>query len=264
MTTSLRVSAVSYLNTCPLIWGLVHGGLGSALDLRFELPAACARSIENGEAAVGLVPVIEAFRQKLQVASDVGIISSGQVRSIFLLHRRPLRQIRSIALDSSSRTSVALARIILAERYQVRPVAFRADPDPATMLEAADSALIIGDPALRLAVPNSGFDVIDLGEEWQALTALPMVYAVWAGKTGSANQATKSLFRDSYEYGKARIEEIVLREAPPRGVAAPLARDYLTKHIRYELSPAALAGMREFERLARKHDQIDTLWSQML
>ena len=259
MTTPLRVSAVSYLNTCPLIWGLVHGGLGSEINLRFELPAACADSIENGEVAIGLVPAIEAFRQKLQVVSDVAITSSGPVRSIFLLHRRPVRQIRSIALDSSSRTSVALVRVILAERYQVRPVAFRADPDPATMLDAADSALIIGDPALRLEIPNAGFEILDLGEEWQSLTGLPMVYAVWAGKTGSANPATQKLFRDSYEYGKARMDEIIAREAPPRGIAAALARQYLTEHIRYELSPAALAGLREFERLARKHDQIDTL-----
>ena len=194
---------------------------------------------------------MEIFRQGLSIVSDVCISSDGPVRSIFLLHRGPLQDIRSIALDSSSRTSVALAKIVLAERYGVWHLSEQIlAPDPAAMLSVADSALLIGDPALQLNTVSEDFQICDLGSEWQKLTGLPMVYAAWASKTAPDNP---ELFRQSYEYGHARIEEIVKLEAPKRRVPAKLAERYFTSHIQFDLSPRAAQGLREFRRLAEQH-----------
>ena len=241
---------MSYLNTCPLIWGLVHGPQRDIFNLRFELPAQTARAIQDDEVDLGLIPTIELFRQGLRIVGDVCISSDGPVRSIFLLHRVPLPKIRSLALDSSSRTSVALAKILLAELYGVRPSEREFTPDPVAMLSEADAALIIGDPALRVDLAPSEFEVLDLGQQWQLLTDLPMVYAVWAGKTVPPRP---EIFRESYEYGRARISEIVTAEAGNRHIPEALAERYLTKHIQYDLSPRALKGLEEFKRFAHIH-----------
>ncbi len=223
--------------------------------MRFELPSICAESIENGAVDIGLVPVIEAFRQNLELASDVCISSDGPVRSIFLVHRKPIQQIRSVALDSSSKTSVALTRIVLAERYGLRPAEHRAAPDVISMLETADAALLIGDPALRLQ-QDGPFQVLDLGLEWKILTGLPMVYAVWAGKAGMIPAGAEATFRASYEWGKTHLGEIVRTEAAKRGVGRGDALEYLSKHILYELDGTARRGMHEFQRLAAIHGAI--------
>jgi len=251
-----RISAVSYLNTCPLVWGLTHGPQTGIFELRFELPAVCAHSLELGSVDIGLVPVIEAFRQDLEITSSVCISSDGPVRSIFLVYRKPLREIRTVALDSSSRTSVALLRILLAERYGVRAVEHQAAPDVREMLQSADAALLIGDPALKLSIQDSHFEVLDLGAEWKEFTGLPMVYAVWAGKPGNVPTHAGLTLRDSYEWGKSHIDEIIGQEAAKRGVPSGLAREYLTMHIRYELDEEARKGMHEFERLAGGHGLI--------
>lgn len=260
MPPTTRVSAVSYLNTCPLVWGFLHGPQSGRIGLRFELPAECAESLRTGSADVGLVPVIEAFRQSLDVISDVCIASDGAVRSIFLVHKVPVAEIRSIAMDASSRTSVCLTRILLAERYGVNPAEHPAAPDLNAMLKEADAALLIGDPALRIPLPQPGCGILDLGAEWKLLTGLPMVYAVWAGHAENLAPSTPSsmvsLFRDSYEWGKNRIDEIVRQEAPPRQVSTELALAYLTSHIKYELDIHARRGLSEFQRLAGIHGLI--------
>ena len=232
---------------------MLYGPQNGYFDLVFELPAECARSLEGGSAALGLVPIIEIFRQNLEVASDVCISSDGPVRSIYLLHRKALREIRSVALDSSSRTSVALMRILLAERYGVKPVEHQASPDVSAMLAHADAAVLIGDPALKLNLTGGDFERLDLGEEWKRLTGLPMVYAAWAGRSGQVPETAGSTFRNSYEWGKSHLWEIIEKESERRGLPAALAADYLTQRIRYELDGNARNGMRDFERLARVH-----------
>jgi len=240
------------LNTCPLVWGLLHGPQQGKFDLRFELPSACARSLEAGEVAIGLVPVIEAFRQGLERVADVGIVSDGEVRSIFLLHTKPIQEIHSLALDKSSRTSVALAKILLAERYGILPSERESAPDASEMLRNADAALLIGDPALRLDLSGE-FQVLDLGAEWKAMTGLPMIYAIWACRPEQAQSGTCAIFAESYQYGRDRIEEIIECEAGKRQITAALARRYLTRHIKYDISFDALQGLREFERLSRHY-----------
>ncbi|MDQ6677082.1 MAG: menaquinone biosynthesis protein [Acidobacteriota bacterium] len=249
----MRVSAVSYLNTCPLIWGMIHGPQTGALDLKFELPAECANSLESGGVDVGLVPVAELIRQGLEPVPGLGIASDGPVRSIFLISRTPIRKIRTLALDHSSRTSVALARIILAERYGVVATETWSPPNITAMLEQADAGLIIGDPALRLNPADSGHEFLDLGSEWQALTQLPMVYAVWAGRPERISDEVAEIFRHSYEYGGQNLQSIIERESAARAFPESLVREYLTSHIRYELGDRHYQGMREFMRMSRQN-----------
>ena len=177
--------AVSYLNTVPLVWGMLHGAERDLFDLEFALPAECADRLANGAADIGIVPVAALLDQDLTIFRGAGIACRGPVRSILLISKEPLRNIRTLAVDSSSRSSVMLARIILSEVYGATPDLISMPPEFGSMLDVADAALIIGDPALRLdsvALREQGFHVADLGEEWWKLTGLPMVFAVWAGR----------------------------------------------------------------------------------
>jgi len=232
---------------------MTHGDQVGLFDLRFELPSVCAQSVRTGTAAIGLVPVIEVFRQNLEVVADVGIASDGAVRSIFLVHKKPMREIRSVALDSSSRTSVALVRILLAEEYGVVADEHEVSPRLTRMLEGADAAVLIGDPALQLDIESCPYGILDLGEAWKHWSGLPMVYAVWAGQAPEISSKAGDILHQSYEFGKANIEGIIQQEGRARSVPDELARRYLTNHIRYELDATMFAGMREFKRLARKH-----------
>ena len=247
----VRVGAVSYLNTVPLVWGMLHGVQRDSVDLSFSIPALCAEEIENGLTEVGIVPVAEIARQGLEIVSDVGITCRGAVRSILLCSRKPIREIRTLAADASSRTSVQLARVILRERYGVEPAIARAQPDLKSMLADADAALLIGDPALRLHPAELHLECLDLGAEWWELTKLPMVFAAWAGKPGLASDELWNLTRDSYNFGREHLEEIVTSEFAARGVSQELAREYLTKYIRFEIGRAEQKGLQAFLELAQ-------------
>ncbi len=160
-----RVCAVSYLNTVPLVWGLLKDpAQAGTFDLRFAVPSVCADQLASGEADIGIVPVIEMARQKLAYFRETGIASYGPVRSILLISKVPFGKIRKLATDSGSRTSVMLSRIILAEKYGVEPQVISHPPDLAAMLGAADAALLIGDAALRVDPATLPFETLDLGE----------------------------------------------------------------------------------------------------
>jgi predicted solute-binding protein len=245
--TNLRISAVSFLNTTPLVWGLLHGPQEKDAELWFEVPSACAASVAAGLADVGIIPVIEMHRQGLPSVPGLGIASDGNVRSIFLVSHVPASQIESVAIDTSSRTSVMLARIVLAQKYGAVPRTIPHAPLVNKMLAIADAALIIGDPALRLAPQQEGYFVYDLGWEWTEMTGLPMVYAMWAGRR--AGEAVK-LLHDSYLYGRERIREIVALESAPRGIPADLAYEYLTRNIVFELSERHERGLALYLKMA--------------
>jgi predicted solute-binding protein len=247
----LRVSAVSYLNTWPLIWGFQHGPEQGIFDFRYDLPAQCAAALENGEADIGLVPSAELDRLALDFFPDVGIACEGPVRSILLISHVPVDAIRTLAVDSGSRTSVALARIILSDRYGCIPEIFAREPQLDRMLLEADAALVIGDPALRLEPEALPMRTLDLGEEWVKWTGLPMVFAVWAGRSDALRRAPSEALLHSYEWGRDHMDEIVRHAATERGFPQSLAREYLTKHIRYRLGPEHLEGLARFRALAR-------------
>jgi chorismate dehydratase len=252
--TRLRVCAVNYLNTTPLVWGMLHGPQQGLFDLDFRVPAGCADQVASGGADIGIIPSFELTRQDLEVIPGAGIGCHGPVRSILLISTRPAAEIRTLAADSSSRTSVELARVILDRKYAVVPEVFAHAPDLEAMLRRADAALIIGDPALRIDPDSLPYHVYDLGAEWVEMTGLPMVFAVWAGRRGLVNPKLVKAFRESCVYGRERLDEIVSIEAAPRGFSPGLARDYLTRNIVHELNSRDYEGMELFLRYSRQTD----------
>ncbi|MBZ5586178.1 MAG: menaquinone biosynthesis protein [Acidobacteriia bacterium] len=236
----------------PLVWGMLHGPQRGLFDLDFRIPAECADRLAAGEADIGIVPSYELTRQDLEILPGAGIACHGPVRSILLVSTRPAAEIRTLAADSSSRTSTQLARIVLERRYGALPAIAVQPPDVHAMLATADAALIIGDPALRLEPSRLPYRVYDLGAEWVDMTGLPMVFAVWAGRRGVVTPALSEAFRESCRYGRARLEEIAAAEAVARDFSPELARGYLTSRIVNELGPRDYEGMRLFLEYARQ------------
>ena len=170
-----------------------------------------------------------------------------------MVSRKRLQDIRTLAVDSSSRTSVALARVILERKYGVAADSVAHPPDLEPMLAIADAALIIGDPALHIdPASGAGRFVYDLGAEWGEMTGLPMVFAVWAGRKGVASPDVALAFQESCRFGRERIDEIARSEAGVRGLSFELAREYLTRHIVNELGPREHQGMELFLKYARQ------------
>ncbi len=184
-----RICAVSYLNTAPLVWGLLHGPQRGAADLDFAIPSECARRVVAGMADAGIVPVVEMARHGLTPFSGLCIACRGEVRSILLFARRPWAEVETLAADTGSRTSVELARIVLQERFGIRPKIHAAEPHLARMLEEADAALLIGDAALAVDVfhrpgmagPRAGVVRSDgLADGLRCLGRTPPPRAEWA------------------------------------------------------------------------------------
>jgi predicted solute-binding protein len=246
------VCAVSYLNTSPLVWGMLHGPQQDLFDLEFAIPAVCADRLASGAADIGIVPTFELTRQDLEIIPGAGIACHGPVRSILLISSRPAAEIQTLAADSSSRTSVELARVILSRKFGVEPEIVRRAPNLDAMLQAADAALIIGDPALRIDPARLPYHSYDLGAEWVEMTGLPMVFAVWAARPGFAGPAVADVFRESCLYGRDRIEAIVTAESARREFAPELVREYLTRHIVHELNERDYEGMNLFLTYARE------------
>jgi chorismate dehydratase len=248
----LRLCSVDYLNSAPLVWGLLHGPRPNPFDLTFRVPSECASLVASGAADIGNIPAIEMSRQNLEMVPGLGVAARGAVRSILLVSKRPLAEIRTLAADSSSRTSVALTRIILSRRYGVEPEFHAHAPDLERMLERADAALIIGDPALRLDRAALPYLVADLGEEWTAMTGLPMVFAVWAGHKQHITPGVVEALTESCRFGRAHLEDIVKVDGAARGIPEELAREYLTHHIINELGPLEYEGLQLYLRYARE------------
>jgi predicted solute-binding protein len=253
-----RVCAVSYLNTVPLVWGFLHSPvpeLREVFDLRFALPSECADQLASGSADIGIAPVIEVARQKLEYFRGTGIACHGPVRSILLFSKVPWRQIRTLATDSGSRTSVMLARVILAEKFGVEPRLISRAPELAAMLDEADAALLIGDAALHVDPATAPFESLDLGGEWVAMTGLPMVFAVWGGRKEMIQARYERAFLDSCRYGLAHVEDMVSSQASVHRVSEDLARRYFTQHIVNELGERDYAGLDLYLKHAARLDR---------
>lgn len=208
--------------------------------------------VASGAADMGIIPSFELIGRDYGIVPGVGIACVGAVRSILLVSRRPANQIRTLAADASSRTSVALARIILARRYGVEPAVVTRPPDLPGMLGEADAALIIGDPALRIDPETTPFHVYDLGREWTEMTGLPMVFAVWAGPREFLTPQLAAAFQDSCACGLRSMERIVAEEAATRGFAPELVQRYLVSHIVFRLGEPEREGMQLFLGYARQ------------
>jgi chorismate dehydratase len=219
--------------------------------LTVSVPSVCAERLEAGQIDVGLLPVAEIARQRLEILPGLGITALGAVRSILLFTKVPWNRIRTLHADVSSRTSVQLARVILRERFGVEPEIRRHPPQLDAMLENADAALIIGDPALRIDPTREPYEWLDLGQEWFTLTGLPFVFAAWAARPGSNMEKLAELAEGSWRFGSSRLEDIVQSEYAARGVTIAAAREYLTRYIHFELRAAQYVGLERFLALAQ-------------
>src|SRR5580704_8128094 len=224
---------------------MLHGDEKGLFDLSFAIPAECADRLAYGRADIGIVPSVELNRQDLQIIRGTGIACNGPVRSILLISKVPFSEIRTLATDSSSRTSVALSRIVLAKKYGVEPRLFSERPHLGSMLEHCDAALIIGDAALVLETADLPFHVLDLGTEWTEMTGLPMVFAVWAARADVPVQ-DPAPFLESLRFGMAHIDDIARQEHSKLGISEALAREYLTRNIVFELGDREYQGLTKF------------------
>jgi chorismate dehydratase len=224
--------------------------------MNYALPSECADQLGSGEADIGIVPVIEMARQKLDYFRSTGIACRGAVRSILLVSKVPLKEIKTLATDTGSRTSVMLSRIILAEKYGVTPSLISRRAELATMLGEADAALVIGDPALHLDPATLPFETLDLGSEWTGMTGLPMIFALWAGRKEVMQPRYEQAFLDSCRYGLAHMNQIVSEQSPIRRITEQLAREYLTSHIVFELNARDHEGLELYLKHAAALDHI--------
>lgn len=209
----------------------------------------------EGQADIGILPVIEMARQKLEYFPGTGIGCRGPVRTILLISKVPYAQIKTLAVDAGSRTSVMLSRVILAERFGATPTTVAMPADMDAMLAHADAALIIGDPALHIDPATIPYACLDLGAEWVDMTGLPMVFAVWSARKEFITARNEQAFRDSLRYGLDHMDDIVREQSPIRGCNEDLTRAYLTKHIAFELGERDYEGMRRYLDLALELDR---------
>jgi chorismate dehydratase len=252
----LRISAISYLNTAPLMWDFEHGDAGRDFDISYTLPSACARALADGSADIGIIPAA-AYTEipGLQVLPDVAIASRRAVRSILLVSKLPIEQVQTIALDTSSMTSVALTKVLF-EKWLGGGRTFTAmAPDVDAMLAENDAGLLIGDPALK--VDRSRYHTLDLAEEWIRHTGKPFVFAFWAVRGDALREAAPSLdlaaaFQKSRDHGleASSLNQIARQWAPRLDTSEADVRSYLTQNIYYRLDAGCLEGLRLFYQYA--------------
>jgi len=261
----LKISAISYLNTAPLMWDFVHGEAAGSVervadfDISYTIPSACAEDLRAGVADIGIIPAAAyATVPDLVIIPDVAIAARRAVRSILLVSKYPLEkwstQVRTVALDSSSMTSVVLTKILFAKWLGGTREYKTIDPDLDSMLAVCDAALLIGDPALQ--VDRTSYFTLDLAEEWVARTGKSFVFAFWAIRkpvlAGRNGVAIAKAFRQSRDHGvfPRNLEAIAQEWAPRLGLTVESIRVYLTRNIHYYLDPPCLEGLQLYYQLA--------------
>lgn len=250
----LRISAISYLNTAPLMWDFENTKVASEFSLSYTLPSDCARALAGGIADIGIIPAAAyANVPDLLILPDVAIAALRAVRSILLVSKVPIEKIRSVALDTSSMTSVALTRIIFQRWYGDRVQFAAMEPQLDTMLARHDAALLIGDPALQ--VNRTRYRTYDLAEEWIQRTAKPFVFAFWAVRREAAQNTQLDLahiFQQSRTNGlrSDSLERIADAWASRLGLTRDEVKKYLLENIYYYLDSACLEGLALFYRYA--------------
>lgn len=272
----LRISVVEYLNTAPLVWGFTDGPLRNRYELSFTVPSLCAEALRRGEADVAIIPAIEYQRIENVVAlPGMAVAAKGEVRSILVIAKKPIDRARRVALDRCSRSSAALVRLLCPGLWGISPEFVEAEPDPGTMLVQADAALVIGDPALRVAVkadalmgkqpsggpcctgdpseqPVPGVDTLfiyDVAHQWREMTGQPCVLAIWVARREAATPEVVADFLASKEYGVARIGEIAEGAALKLDLPAKELERYLRENIDYSLDEENRAGLELYFRM---------------
>ena len=254
----LRISAISYLNTAPLMWGFEHGKAGEDFEISYTVPSQCAAELAAGSADIGIIPAAAYTTvADLLVIPGVAIAARQAVRSILLVSKVPLEKIQTVALDTSSLTSTALIKVLFSRWWGGQRKFMAMEPDVDDMLRHADAGMVIGDPALK--VDRSRYFAYDLAEEWARLTGQPFVFAFWAVRQGALAEASSSLdlakvFQSSRDHGlqPGNLERIAKEWAPRVGLSEADVKQYLTANIHYYLDPACLSGLQLFYRYAQE------------
>jgi chorismate dehydratase len=271
----VRISIVEYLNTAPLVRGFTHGTLRGKYELSFTVPSQCAEALRSGAVDVAIIPAIEYQRiPDLVVLPNLSIASKKSVRSLLLVSKKPIQEVARIALDRSSRSTQALTRILCEKFWHIAPEFFEAAPDLSEMLEHADAALLIGDPALRLAVAcspraqrdasgdvvstaslaglsgNGPVYIYDIVEKWRAMTSLPAVLAIWAARRETVTAELVQDFQDSLAYGLQHVDAIASEAAVEMKLPAGELRRYLLENIDYHLDEENLRGLTRYYEFA--------------
>ena len=261
----IRIGAVGYLNARPLYHGL---DADARVALRLDVPSECARLLHAADIDLGLVPVIELLRGPVSydIVPGLAIGCDGPVNSVALFTRVPIAQVRRIALDVSSRSSVGLVRVLCAHHFGIAPDFVDSPPDLDAMLGVADAALLIGDPALDAPWQAPGIEKMDLGEAWKTCTGLPFVFAVWAARPGAMTRDVVDLLHQTRRNGQDAIPAIAAAAAGAAPERAVRLEQYLRWNIRYDLEEGALRGLARYlslvmqERLApNRPDVLRTL-----
>lgn len=270
----LRVSVVEYLNTAPLVWGFTDGPLAGRYELNFTVPSLCAEALRGGRADIGIIPAIEYQRMSGVVAfADMAIAAKREVRSLLVVSKKPIDRVRTVALDTASRSTAALVRLLARHRWKIEPEFFDADPDPSAMLQRADAALVIGDPALRVAVkmdalhaktaspgepcctddadaaPVPGVTVLfvyDVAAEWREWTGLPAVLALWVARQEVGTPELAADFLASKLYGVSHVPEIASQASDQLDLPEEAIESYLRENINFDLDAENLAGLHRY------------------
>ena len=236
-----RVGSVRYLNAVPLTWGIEK-------EIVFATPAELAQMLQRDELDAALVSITEVlFNDRYDVLDGVAVASLGEVKSVFLAHRKPIKEAREIFCDPASLTSVNLLRVLLAEqgiRPEFKPLA---SYDAATL---PDYALLIGDPALNFVLGPHEHEIWDLGTAWYELTSLPFVYAVWAIRRGPDARALRFQLREIKDFGMEVLDNIINSRTE---YTLDFRKDYLGWHIHFHLAEDEKRGIEKFVELLRKH-----------
>jgi chorismate dehydratase len=254
LAAQMQIGAVSYLNSRPLIEGLE--GLLPSANLVLDYPSRLADALSNGQLDVALIPSIEYFRRPgYEVISDACVAARGEVLSVKLYCRVHPGQIRTLALDEGSRTSAALTKVILAERYGVIPKTEPLRMESTTTDSGADAVLLIGDRAMHS--PEESFvEVIDLGQFWYDWTGLPFVFAMWVARREVNTEGVDEALSHARDLGIANVADIAREEAPRLGISETLAHTYLTRNLHYHLTSAERSGLKLFSELAAQHNLV--------
>jgi chorismate dehydratase len=248
MMTAIRIGAVNYLNSKPLIYHLEDHAPDAELIL--EVPSKLADLLRDGCLDVALIPVIEYFRAgTYTIVPDVAIASRGPVLSVTLFSKKPWREIRRVALDAGSRTSAALTQIMLRKRYGLSPEIIPLPLEQPAEDTDADAVLLIGDRAMRACLPGFAH-AFDMGQEWFEWTGLPFVYAVWAVREGVDLGPVEGALLETKRRGLEHCGHIAHLEAPRLSLDAGFCRRYLSNIIHFDLGPREQAGLHHFYMLA--------------
>jgi chorismate dehydratase len=242
---SVRIGAVGYLNARPLTWALDRSP--DRWQMRYDVPAVCAALLRAGDVDLGLTPSIVYLESPgYRFVPGIGIGSRGPVTSVAIFTTRPMREVRTIALDTSSRTSVALTRVLCHDYFGIAPDFVPQGPSLEAMTAAHDAALLIGDPALEADAAALGLEKVDLGEAWLAMTGLPFVYAAWTGRAGAVTADDVTALQAARDEGVANFPAISAEYGRADAARTARAAAYLRDNVRYGLGADEAAGLQLF------------------